>query len=1650
MLRKGHGRRAVLVYLLIGSALILSVAAVSLALPGATTVPGVGGVGGRPVITTELPAFPESVRAQQAAPDANLTPNTSASQEVDPTAWSSGTTNRVAFASNGQDANGDGLIDPTLPPNPKYNIWIMRPDGTEQIQITDLPGDSREPAYDPSRNLFAFANNQTGTFQIYTFEIATATVRQVTTGPGNKRHPTWSQDTVWIAYDSDVSGTKQIYRSRSDGSGGTTQLTSGSGAWDPTYKPNSNLIAFTARVGAVTRIYQMDDLGADLTALSNGGGDAAANDQQPSWQSDGATVVFASNRFTEAGDTIRNFNIWRMSDTGESLGTPATLTAQAAPSDTFDNTNPTISVPLSRQELRVIYESNKTSAARDNQDIYSHLLADVLPPRLGEIPTVDNRQPAPGADVVISVPVSDALSGVREVRALLRDPDRKVYQISGGWIFDEGFDQGTRFLEVDSTLVGTVQLEDLDGDGVYTGVYTTALAPHDYIIDIEVADYAGNSLRYDSLFGFSTRVFTPTGRILFVNDYCEGQKFISRLGDNTTIPVGYPVESYYRSNPGNEALARFSIDADTIAGSFGLPYDTWRVICRGRVPATVYSFYKPGVEFQLDPAQQATDPINAQPVRRVPVSERMVVWASPHAGSVWVPGNSGSLVDPAVQADLANYMATGGKLFVSGQDIAWALTVNGTTNNIFLTNTLHAAFVRDTSVGYGFTVAGQAGDPIAGQTWGGAVDGTDAPVNVRTPRNPADATSPTHADAAEYSFFPDTITVLEPAVKLYGYAAAGNFSFDGPDAGLRYQDQNSGAQLVYLAFGLEQVHRSYHDATGSPHCANHRSRLITNSYIWMTTGGFQGRVLGIDGQPVTGPAPIVRALQGGGVKYAVRCQDDGTYVMNGVAPGTYVLEAFHPGYALTRSGGAYSAHAAKTPDVVDFVLTAAPPGAIAGTVTSAATGEALGGVDVIVYRAIAATPPDTGEVRGAQVGTGVTAPDGTYSIGVPPGRYIVVADGSGIGYGSAEQTVDVTTSTTTIADFQLGAAPGTLVVTVQRTATPAPLPLEGATVQALQGTTVVATGTTDATGRVTLAVPAGTYTVTASAPGFGTGLQAGVVVAPAGTANVTITLTQEPPGSLSGQIVGAGSGLPVGGITIHLQVGGVDIVPPVQSSAAFTTPTTGEPYNYRFPTVPTGVVDVVPEASGFTVTPPSRTVTVVSGAETTVPSFTLSSLHTFPVGTSLMSIPYDYPYTLVGGEDVNDPATLLGLSPAATRLAVWMPAVGSYALYPQAPADHFRLGRGYWLNLSTRADLTRTGRVASDPYPVQLRPGWNMIGNPFTQPLDFGTIQVEDATGARMSMQQAILSVPAKLQGTLFAYVAGGYRIVTTVNPWVGYWLRANEPLTLWVSAAAGALSAEAGAEVSPAQAAWGMAVPREGWMLPLTVSGPGGTDQATILGVSPQGKTVYDSQLDVIKPPAADFQPYVYAALVKDGAPGPLAVDLRAPAAQQSWTVAVQCNQKGAPVALAWPDLSLLPNDVRPVLEDLATGRRVYMRTTSGYRFTATGGERQFRITATSGEAGPAAVSALSATAEAGRVSLCYTLAADAAVTVEIRNLSGVLIRRLVAAVPQGAGVQTLTWNGRGNSGSAVPSGRYLINVRAETPEGQVAQAVTGVWLTR
>jgi hypothetical protein len=90
-------------------------------------------------------------------------------------------------------------------------------------------------------------------------------------------------------------------------------------------------------------------------------------------------------------------------------------------------------------------------------------------------------------------------------------------------------------------------------------------------------------------------------------------------------------------------------------------------------------------------------------------------------------------------------------------------------------------------------------------------------------------------------------------------------------------------------------------------------------------------------------------------------------------------------------------------------------------------------------------------------------------------------------------------------------------------------------------------------------------------------------------------------------------------------------------------------------------------------------------------------------------------------------------------------------------------------------------------------------------------------------------------------------------------------------------------------------------------------------------------------------------------------------------------------------------------------------------------------------GAAGAQLARSLSVSSVPGRgATIAYTLAADAAVTVEVRNVAGRLVRTLFAARAETAGPQTYTWPLLTDQGLSAPPGPYLAVVTALAPDGR------------
>src|SRR5437868_11304329 len=103
---------------------------------------------------------------------------------------------RIAFASD-RDGN--------------FEIYVMNPDGSGQLRLTNDPGEDTQPAWSPDGTQLAFVSNRAGTNDIYIMNADGSGVHRLINSPGNEQNPAWAPNIDMIAFTSDQTGNDEIY-----------------------------------------------------------------------------------------------------------------------------------------------------------------------------------------------------------------------------------------------------------------------------------------------------------------------------------------------------------------------------------------------------------------------------------------------------------------------------------------------------------------------------------------------------------------------------------------------------------------------------------------------------------------------------------------------------------------------------------------------------------------------------------------------------------------------------------------------------------------------------------------------------------------------------------------------------------------------------------------------------------------------------------------------------------------------------------------------------------------------------------------------------------------------------------------------------------------------------------------------------------------------------------------------------------------------------------------------------------------------------------------------------------------------------------------------------------------------------------------------
>jgi len=640
----------------------------------------------------------------------------------------------------------------------------------------------------------------------------------------------------------------------------------------------------------------------------------------------------------------------------------------------------------------------------------------------------------PGTKLVVAAVLQEPESGLASVSITIKDADQPTFlplltrpnnniQVE---VAQEGqpvavngplplqfFDDGptTRISKRTGRPGNERQANAIEGDGLYycTGSFDTRnrqgqVLTGDFYIDLTTADIAGNGLNYDNVWGFSTRAFqkrSPAGtnantNTLFVSDYTVGQTFPSVLasvgqnfnnfnnfntffGSEPRSFIGLPVETYLLTHPFGNLPGASSTPVPPGATPVPFPFpgvtyetfgnsndnvDVWRVLARGEVPIEIINLYRPQVSEQLDP----TDVPAFQRIRPVVVAQTAIVWASPYTGNVFA--GPGTLYDGETQRRLTAYLNAGGRLFVTGKDVLFALSNAGTVTNTFIRDEMRAGFAGETGtdeISPTNSIVGLRGTLSlifpngSGIFFFGFQD--NRPVNVPNvnvggafgaANTYLDAARNQHPNGSVDQFGMDIISPVaagasETVTTLFNYTAgSGNGASTGV-AGQRIERiRPSGleSRVVFFAFGLEGVNRFYSvgdNHSTSPHSHNHR-RLIADSMRlqYFYTGAIRGQVINAATNlpipnfliEVYGAAPGPNTPRA----FVVRTDQNGNYEIIGVPPGGYTVRpaqdittglslngAFFPGpqRAAGVTGG-------QTTSGVNFRVFPSPPGSISG------------------------------------------------------------------------------------------------------------------------------------------------------------------------------------------------------------------------------------------------------------------------------------------------------------------------------------------------------------------------------------------------------------------------------------------------------------------------------------------------------------------------------------------------------------------------------------------------------------------------------------------------------------------------------------------------------------------------------------------------
>ncbi|HEY8561609.1 MAG TPA: DUF5050 domain-containing protein [Pyrinomonadaceae bacterium] len=209
-------------------------------------------------------------------------------------------------------------------------IYVMDPDGTNQIRLTTDPAFDFHPSFRPDGDKIAFESTRDGNYEIYVMNADGSNQTRLTYfSPAVDTFPSFSPNGDKILFVSNRDGNSEVYVMNPDGSNQTRLTFTAHDELTPSFSPDGSKIVFISVLDGNPEIYVMDADGSNQTRLTY----ISDFEFDPKFSPDGSKIVFTSNR----GGDVENYEIYKMNADGSNqIQLTTTSAVEGAPSFNFD------------------------------------------------------------------------------------------------------------------------------------------------------------------------------------------------------------------------------------------------------------------------------------------------------------------------------------------------------------------------------------------------------------------------------------------------------------------------------------------------------------------------------------------------------------------------------------------------------------------------------------------------------------------------------------------------------------------------------------------------------------------------------------------------------------------------------------------------------------------------------------------------------------------------------------------------------------------------------------------------------------------------------------------------------------------------------------------------------------------------------------------------------------------------------------------------------------------------------------------------------------------------------------------------------------------------------------------------------------------